>query len=73
MSSISILGLAGVAIAILAPWLWHVSRRAQLEQTRLVKARLTHSHDSQLGAYEKARVERYLNEAHAGRMTFEQA
>jgi len=64
---------AGITIGILVAWLRHVSRRARLERTFLAEARLTHTHESKLGAYEKARVERYLNEVDAGRMTFGQA
>ncbi len=73
MPSISILATGAGTIAILAVWLWFVSRQARLEQTRLAKARLAHLHQPQLGAYEKARIERYLNEIHAGRMTCEEA
>ena len=73
MPSISILAAAGSAIAILAIWLWYVSRQARIELAHLVKARLARVHEPQLGAYEKARVGRYLNEVRAGRMTFEQA
>ena len=36
-------------------------------------ARLAHLHQPQLGAYEKARVERYLNEIRVGRMTYAEA
>jgi hypothetical protein len=66
MSSISILGLAGVATAILAPWRWHVSRRAQLERARLVKARLTHPQwpqpaDPRPGDAEKDQLENDLH------------
>ena len=68
MPSISLLAAGGGVIAILAALLWYV-----LGQARLELARLAHLHEPQLGAYEKARIERYLNEVHAGRMTFEQA
>ncbi len=73
MPSISILAAEGGVIAILAALLWYVSWQARLERARLAKARLAHLHEPQLGAYEKARIERYLDEVHAGRMTFEQA
>ena len=74
MPSISILAAAGGGtIAILAALLWYVSGQARLDHARLLKVRLAHPHEPQLGAYEKARIERYLNEIHAGRMTFEQA
>ena len=58
----SILGAAGSAITILPAWRPYVSRRAGLAEARLAKVRLAHLHQPQLGAYEKARVERYLNE-----------
>jgi hypothetical protein len=70
---LSIPGVAGGAIAFLAGCRSYISRRAHLVQARLAKARLAHLHQPQLGAYEKARVERYLNEVHAGRMTCEEA
>jgi hypothetical protein len=73
MPSISILAAAGATIAVLAAGLWYVSRQARLQLARLAKARLAQLHEPQLGAYEKARVGRYLNEVCAGRMTFEQA
>jgi hypothetical protein len=73
MPSISVLAAGAGTIAILAAWLWFVSRQARLEQTRLVKARLAHLNQPRFGGYEKARVERYLNEIHAGRMTCEEA
>jgi hypothetical protein len=73
MPSISILLAGSGLIAILAALLWYVSEQARLELARLAKARLAHMHEPQLGAYEKARIERYLNEVNAGRMTFEQA
>lgn len=69
----SILGAAGGAMATLAAWRRYASRRARLAQARLAKVRLAHPHQPQLGAYEKARVERYLNEIRAGRMTCEEA
>jgi hypothetical protein len=72
MPSISILAAVCGAIAILAAG-WYVSRQARLELARLAKARLARLHEPQPGAYEKARVDRYLNEVRAGRMTFEQA
>jgi hypothetical protein len=73
MPSISLLAAGAGLIAILAALLWYVPGQARLELARLAKARLAHLHEPQLGAYEKARIERYLNEVHAGRMTFEQA
>ena len=37
------------------------------------KSPLAQLHEPQLGAYEKARVDRFLNEVNTRRMTFEQA
>lgn len=73
MPSISILGSVGGTIAIIAARLWQVSRKSRLERARLIKARFADLHKPQLGAYEKARIERYLNEVNAGRMTCEEA
>jgi hypothetical protein len=73
MPSISILAAGGGVIGIPAALLWYVSWQARLKLARLAKARLAHLHEPQLGAYEKARIERYLNEVRAGQMTFEQA
>jgi len=73
MPSISILAFAGVATAIIAALLWCVSGEARFERANLSKARLAQLHRPQLGAYEKARIDRYLNEVNAGRMTFEEA
>ena len=70
----SILGDAGGAMGILRAWRPYVSRRAGLAQDRLARVRASHlPHRSQLGEYEKARVERYLNEIRVGRMTYEEA
>lgn len=69
----SILGDAGGAMTILRAWRPYVSRRADLAEARLAKVRLAHLHQPQLGAYEKARVERYLNEIRVGRMTYAEA
>ena len=73
MPSTSILALAGTAIGILAIFLWYLSRAAQREQAALVKARFARLRESQLGAYEKARVDRYLNDVNASRPTPEEA
>lgn len=73
MPSISILTVAGAAIGILAILLWYVSREVRLEQAALVKARFAQLHESQLEAYEKARIDCYLSEVNTGRMTLEEA
>jgi hypothetical protein len=69
---IFILAVGASVIAILAASLWCVYK-ARDEKAALVKARLAQLREPQLGAYEKARIDRYLNEVNAGRMTFEQA
>ena len=70
----SILGDAGGAMGILRAWRPYVSRRAGLAQDRLARFGPAHlPHRPQLGEYEKARVERYLNEIRVGRMTYEEA
>ena len=73
LPSTSILALAAAAIGILAIFMWYLSRAARCEQAVLVKARLAQLRESQLGAYEKARVNRYLNDLNAGRLTPEEA
>jgi hypothetical protein len=65
MPSISILAAGGGVIAILAALLWYVSGQARLDHARLLKVRLAHLPEPQLGAYEKARIERYLYEVRA--------
>ena len=73
MPFVFILGVGAIVITILAALLWCVSYRARDEKAALVKARLAQLRETQLGAYEKARIDRFLNEVNAGRMTFEQA
>jgi hypothetical protein len=73
MPFVFILGVGASVITILAALLWCVSYRARDEKASLVKARLAQLRETQLGAYEKARIDRFLNEVNAGRMTFEQA
>jgi hypothetical protein len=73
MPFVFILGVGASVITILAALLWCVSYRARDEKAALVKARLAQLRETQLGAYEKARIDRFLNEVNAGRMTFEQA
>src|SRR5260370_26556619 len=73
MPFVFILGVGASVITILAALLWCVSYRARDEKAGLVKARLAQLRETQLGAYEKARIDRFLNEVNADRMTFEQA
>jgi hypothetical protein len=73
MPFVFILGVGASVITILAALLWCVSYRARDEKAALVKARLAQLRETQLGAYEKARIDRFLNDVNAGRMTFEQA
>jgi len=70
---IFILAFGASVIAILAALLWCVSYKARDKKAGLVKARLAQLREPQLGAYEKARIDRFLNEVNTGRMTFEQA
>jgi hypothetical protein len=61
-------------IALLAVLLLsYVSDKARHRKADLVKARLAQLREPQLGAYEKARIDRFLNEVNTGRMTFEEA
>jgi hypothetical protein len=73
MPSISILALAGAAIGIIAIFLWYLSRAARREHAALVKVHFAQLRESKLGACEKARVNRYLNDLNAGRLTPEEA
>jgi hypothetical protein len=73
MPFVFILGVGASVITILAALLWCVSYRARDEKAALVKARLAQLRETQLGAYEKTRIDRFLNEVNAGRMTFEEA
>jgi hypothetical protein len=73
MPSIFILAAGATVIALLAALLSYVSDKARDKKADLVKARLAQLREPQLGAYEKARVDRFLNEVNTGRMTFEQA
>jgi len=73
MPFVFILGVGASVITILAALLLCVSYRARDEKATLVKARLAQLRETELGAYEKARIDRFLNEVNAGRMTFEQA
>ena len=61
MPSISILAAGGGVIVILAALLWFVSGQARLDHARLLKVRFAHPPEPQVGAYEKARNERYLS------------
>ena len=70
---ILIFAVGGSVIGILAALLWCVSYKARDKKAGLVKARLAQLREPQLGAYEKARIARFLNEVNTGRMTFEQA
>jgi hypothetical protein len=70
---ILIFAVGGSVIGILAALLWCVSYKARDKKAALVKARLAQLREPQLGAYEKARIARFLNEVNTGRMTFEQA
>jgi len=73
MPSIFILAAGASVIALLAALLSYVSDKARDKKADLVKARLAQLREPKLGAYEKARVDRFLNEVNTGRMTFEQA
>jgi hypothetical protein len=68
-----ILAVGASLIAILAALLWRASNKARNEKAGLVKVRLAQLRERQLGAYEKARIDRFLNEVNTGRITFEQA
>jgi hypothetical protein len=69
----SILDAARNAMAVSTAWRRYGSRRARLAEARLAELRSAHFGRPQLGAYEKARVERYLNEIRVGRMTYAEA
>jgi hypothetical protein len=73
MSLISILAAVASAIAILAALRWYVSGKARDEKADLAKTRLASLRELRLGACEKARIERFLDEVNSGRMTFEEA
>jgi hypothetical protein len=73
MASIFILAAGATVIALLAALLSYVSDKAREKKARLAKARLAQLREPQLGAYEKARIDRFLNEVNTGRMTLEQA
>jgi uncharacterized protein with PIN domain len=73
ISCIVILVAGASAIALAAALLSYVSDRARSRKAKLVEARLAQQREPQIGAYEKARIERFLNEINTGRMTFEQA
>jgi hypothetical protein len=72
MPLLSVLAAVVSAIAILAALRWYVSRKAR-EKAGLVKTRLAQLHEPRLGAYEKARIDRFRNEVNAGRITLEEA
>jgi hypothetical protein len=73
MFLISVLAAVVSAIAILAALRWYVSCKARDEKADLAKTRLASLREPRLGAYEKARIERFLDEVNSGRMTFEEA
>lgn len=73
MPSILILAVGAAVIALLGALLSYVSDKTRDRKASLAKARLAQIGEPQLGAYEKARIDRFLNELNAGRMTFEQA
>ena len=73
MPLLSVLAAVVSAIAILAALRWYVSRKARDEKASLIKTRLAQLHEPRLGAYEKARIDRFRNEVDAGRMTLEEA
>jgi hypothetical protein len=55
-------------IATLAALLWRISDKARDEKA--VRARLAQLRETQLGAYEKARIDRFLNGVNTGQVTF---
>ena len=73
MASIFILASGATVIALLAALLSYVSDKARDKKAGLAEARLAQLREPQLGAYEKARIDRFLNEVNTGRMTLEQA
>jgi hypothetical protein len=60
-------------ISMLADLRRRISRKIWLELNGRIRTRLGRAHETQLGAYEKARISRYLVEVNSGRMSCEDA